>query len=122
MQTAAVHGYNGCSIKALSLWESVYSLEKGSALYISLTDTFSTEVFFKEFRQHPEFVKRWKLRQDSGDPIEYVQKARDLYKSMGIDMKEKNIVFSDALNLDKAIKIKKACDDVGLPGESLPTH
>lgn len=64
-------------------------------------------------------MKRWKLRQDSGDPIEYVQKARDLYKSAGIDMKEKNIVFSDALNLDKAIKIKKACDEAGLPGKHL---
>jgi nicotinate phosphoribosyltransferase len=111
-----VYGYQGSSIKALSLWESVYSLEKASSLYTSLTDTFSTDVFFREFKQDPERVKRWRLRQDSGDPLEYVEKARALYESLGIDAKGKLIVFSDSLNIDKAIKIKKACDAVGIPG------
>jgi nicotinate phosphoribosyltransferase len=109
-----VYGYRGSSIKALSLWESVYSLEKASNLYISLTDTFSTEVFFREFRQDPEVIKRWSLRQDSGDPLEYIKKAQALYESLGIDVNGRLIVFSDSLNIDKAIKIKKACDAAGI--------
>lgn len=100
----------------MSLWESVYSLSKASNLYVALTDTFSTDAFFREFRQDPERVKRWKLRQDSGDPLEYVQKARALYESLGIDVKGKLVVFSDSLNVDKTITIKKACDAAGLPG------
>jgi len=67
-------------------------------------------------------VKRWRLRQDSGDPFEYIEKARALYNSMGIDLNEKLIVFSDALNLDKAIKIKKTCDAVGIPCKSFLMH
>lgn len=109
-----MHGYQGSSIKALSLWETVYSLEKASNVYISLTDTFSTDVFFREFRQDPERVKRWRLRQDSGDPLEYIKKAQALYESLGIDVKGRLIVFSDSLNLDKAIEIKKACDTAGI--------
>lgn len=41
---------------------------------------------------------------------------------MGIDLNEKLIVFSDALNLDKAIKIKKTCDAVGIPCKSFLMH
>jgi len=114
MAIAAMHGYKGSNIEALKYWESVYSLEKGGNLYISLTDTFSTDVFFKEFRGAPELVKRWRLRQDSGDPFEYIQKARALYESLGINPKEKSIVFSDSLDIEKAIKIKKACDEAGM--------
>ncbi|KAG8821080.1 nicotinate phosphoribosyltransferase [Serendipita sp. 400] len=101
-------------IKALSLWEEVYTPERGSALWISLTDTFSTDVFFREFKEAPDYVKRWRLRQDSGDPIEYVKKAKALYDSLGVDASEKPIVFSDSLNVVKAKAIQKACDEAGL--------
>ncbi|KIM27484.1 hypothetical protein M408DRAFT_165381 [Serendipita vermifera MAFF 305830] len=114
MAIAAIHGYTGCSIKALSLWESVYSTEKGRDLWISLTDTFSSDVFFKELRQNPEYAKRWRLRQDSGDPLEYVQRVAKLYEELGVDKKKNPIVFSDSLNVEKAIKIKAVCDQAGL--------
>ncbi|KAG8800361.1 nicotinate phosphoribosyltransferase [Serendipita sp. 398] len=114
MGTAATFGYENSSIKALSLWEEVYTPERGSALWISLTDTFSTDVFFREFKGAPDYVKRWRLRQDSGDPIEYVKKAKALYDSLGVDASEKPIVFSDSLNVVKAKAIQKACDEAGL--------
>jgi nicotinate phosphoribosyltransferase len=103
-------------MRALSLWEEAYPAPSGSSLYISLTDTFSSDVFFREFINSPGHANRWRLRQDSGDPMVFIRKARQAYDTLGIDPKEKPIIFSDSLNLDKAIKIKKACTDAGLSG------
>lgn len=114
MATGAVYGYEGANIRALSLWEQVYPPSEMSGLLICLTDTFSSDAFFREFIHVPEMVKRWRLRQDSGDPVEYVAKAKALYDSLGIDASEKPIVFSDSLNVDKANAIKAACDAAGL--------
>jgi len=36
-----------------------------------------------------------------------------MYSALGIDHREKSILFSDALNLDKALKLKKQCDEIG---------
>lgn len=32
---------------------------------------------------------------------------------MGIDHREKMIIFSDSVNLDKALGLKKQCDEIG---------
>ncbi len=89
--------------KMLSYWYFMY----GEDLSIALTDTFGTDFFFKDFSQ--EKAEQWKgLRQDSGDPIEFGKKAIKFYKDKGIDPKEKIIVFSDALNIDKIYEIEKA--------------
>jgi nicotinate phosphoribosyltransferase len=100
-------------------------------LLLALTDTFSTEAFFKayiyvpccyrhvtlvmqDFSCDPERARRWKgLRQDSGDPFLFAPRAKEVYESVGIDHKEKTIIFSDALNLDKALGLKKQCDELG---------
>ncbi|PVF97240.1 nicotinate phosphoribosyltransferase [Serendipita vermifera] len=114
MAVAAIYGYEGCNMRALSLWEQAYSAPSGSSLYISLTDTFSTDVFFREFVNSPDHARKWRLRQDSGDPMDFIRKAKQAYDTLGIDPKEKSIIFSDSLNLDKAIKIKNACTEAGL--------
>lgn len=36
---------------------------------------------------------------------------------MGIDVSEKTIIYSDALDLEKALKLKKQCDEVGFMRE-----
>jgi hypothetical protein len=60
---------------------------------------------------------RWKgLRQDSGDPYVYVPRAKEIYDSMGIDHSEKIIIFSDSVDVDKALKLKKQCDELGFKG------
>jgi nicotinate phosphoribosyltransferase len=43
IQVAALKGYENANGKALDLWEEVYP----DVLLLALTDTFSTEVFFK---------------------------------------------------------------------------
>ena len=89
--------------KMLEKWYFMY----GEELSIALTDTFGTDFFFKDFTK--EKAIQWKgFRQDSGDPIEFGYKALKFYKDKGIDPKEKIIVFSDALNIDKIYEIEKA--------------
>ncbi len=89
--------------KMLSQWYFMY----GEDLSIALTDTFGSDFFFKDFTK--EKAEQWKgLRQDSGDPIEFGEKAIKFYKDKGIDPKEKLIIFSDGLNIDKIYEIEKA--------------
>jgi hypothetical protein len=42
-QVAALKGYEDANAKALTLWEETYS----NNLFVALTDTFSTKVFFQ---------------------------------------------------------------------------
>jgi nicotinate phosphoribosyltransferase len=52
------------------------------------------------------------IRQDSGDPKEYVKLASDFYKSIGITGKA--IVFSDSLDVDKCLEYKEVAEAHGL--------
>ncbi len=91
--------------KMLSQWWFMYKEE----LSIALTDTFGTDFFFRDFGQ--EKAETWKgLRQDSGDPIEFFFKALEFYEDYNIDPKEKLIIFSDGLTIDKIYEIEKAVD------------
>ncbi|CAL1712964.1 unnamed protein product [Somion occarium] len=110
MAVGALLGYDNANGKSLDLWESVYP----NVLLLALTDTFSTEAFYKDFVKDPARARRWKgLRQDSGDPYVYAPRAKEVYQSMGIDHREKTIIYSDNLNLDKALGLQKQCDEVG---------
>lgn len=52
------------------------------------------------------------VRQDSGNPIEYVKMMRDFYDSEGIKEK-KTIVFSDSLNIELCVKYMHAAEEAG---------
>ena len=52
------------------------------------------------------------VRQDSGDPLEFVKMMRDFYDGEGIKDK-KTIVFSDSLNLELCFKYKAAAEAAG---------
>ena len=68
----------------------------------------------KDFAADPARARRWHgLRQDSGDPYVFAPKAKEVYERMSIDYRDKTIVFSDALNIDKALKLKRQCDELG---------
>ncbi len=72
--------------------------EYGEPLSIALTDTFGTDFFFRDFT--PEQAGTWRsLRQDSGDPFAFGEKAIAFYRSLGIDPMKKTVVFSDGLDL-----------------------
>lgn len=56
------------------------------------------------------------MRQDSGDPANFVKMVREFYDSQGIKDK-KVIVFSDSLNIELCIEYKAITEEAGL----LPT-
>ena len=59
-------------------------------------------------------ARRWHgLRQDSGDPFVFAPQAKEAYEQLGINLSEKVIVYSDWLNVEKAIALKKQCDELG---------
>lgn len=76
----------------------------GWGLSIALTDTYGTDFFFRDMT--PEQARNWKgLRQDSGDPIEFGEKALRFYRKCGVDPRDKLQVFSDGLTVEAMIKI-----------------
>lgn len=101
---AAMFGYRQANRFALEAWAEEYDGDLG----IALSDTFTTDVFFHDFR--PDLAKLFDgVRHDSGDPIEFAKKAIAHYKSLNIDPLSKTIVFSDGLNTHRAIEIQRWC-------------
>lgn len=81
-------------------WEKVY----GKDFTIALTDTFGSEFFFEDFTK--EQAATWAgLRHDSGDPIEFAERAINFYEAYGIDPMTKTIVFSDGLDMQTIVKL-----------------
>lgn len=52
------------------------------------------------------------VRQDSGDPLDFIKMMREFYDQVGIK-DNKTIVFSDSLNLDLCFKYKAAAEAQG---------
>jgi len=78
-----------------------------------LTDTFSTETFLKDFTE--ELARKCSgVRQDSGDPIAFVPRIVRHYKEHNVDPKDKTIVFSDSLNVDRCLELKNWADKHGI--------
>ena len=81
-------------------------LEIGTAL----TDTVTVDAFLKDFNKKLTILYK-SVRQDSGCELLFTDKMIKHYKKMEIDPREKAIVFSNGLNVDKAIKIEEYCDN-----------
>lgn len=101
MYHGALFGYRAANIKGLEAWVDVFQ----GSLGITLTDTYTTDSFFKSFS-----LKQAKLfdgvRCDSGDPLSFVDKTIRFYKENRIEPESKTIVFSDSLNLEEVKRIK----------------
>ncbi|EMH4162159.1 nicotinate phosphoribosyltransferase [Pluralibacter gergoviae] len=85
---------------ALAAWLKEYP----DMLGIALTDCITMDAFLRDFG--PEFAGRYQgLRHDSGDPVEWGEKAIAHYQKLGIDPASKILVFSDNLDLNKAVDL-----------------
>ncbi|SLM63641.1 MULTISPECIES: nicotinate phosphoribosyltransferase [Dickeya] len=85
---------------ALDAWLQEYPNQLG----IALTDCITMDAFLRDFDQR--FAERYQgLRHDSGDPIEWGEKAIAHYRALDIDPMSKTLVFSDNLNLEKALHL-----------------
>lgn len=88
--------------RALHVWLQEYDNNLGHAL----TDTFTSDAFFRDFGIILSNAFQG-VRHDSGDPIEFGYKVINHYRKMGIDPRTKSIIFSDGLDIPKAIEIYK---------------
>lgn len=89
-----------CQRAALQAWLDEYPDRLG----IALTDCITTDAFLRDFGI--EFANAYQgLRHDSGDPFEWGEKAIAHYQQLGIDPLSKTLVFSDNLDLDKAVAL-----------------
>ncbi|TCC92721.1 nicotinate phosphoribosyltransferase [Pedobacter hiemivivus] len=101
---AARYGFKMANAMGLEHWVQVYRGDLG----IALSDTYTTDVFFKQFDKM--FSKLFDgVRHDSGDPLVFADKVIAHYRSMGIDPKSKTIIFSDGLDYDKVARIADHC-------------
>ncbi|MFB6434717.1 MAG: nicotinate phosphoribosyltransferase [Candidatus Malihini olakiniferum] len=85
---------------ALHTWLVEYPDQLG----IALTDCISMDAFLRDFDL--AFANAYQgLRHDSGDPIDWGEKAIAHYQRLGIDPISKTLVFSDSLHLEKALML-----------------
>lgn len=102
----ATYGYKMANYMAMENWINVYDGDLGTVL----TDTYTTDVFFSNFSKKHALLYT-SLRHDSGSPFEFVEKAITRYKELKVDPKIKYIIFSDGLDVERAIEIKNYCSD-----------
>ncbi|MGD8164376.1 nicotinate phosphoribosyltransferase [Pantoea sp. FN0307] len=85
---------------ALQAWLDEYDDRLG----IALTDCITMDAFLRDFG--PGFAHRYQgLRHDSGDPVEWGEKALAHYQKLNIDPQTKTLVFSDNLDFTKAVDL-----------------
>lgn len=102
---------------AMNAWRNTFRGALGTYLY----DSFGWNIFSLNFSE--DFANLFKgLRVDSGDNYEQLHKIVDKYKSLGIDPKTKQIVFSNALNTDQAIEVHKYASQYCQPSFGIGTH
>lgn len=89
-----------CQRAALQSWLEEYPDQLG----IALTDCITMDAFLRDFGL--ELASAYQgLRHDSGDPVEWGEKAIAHYQQLGIDPLSKTLVFSDNLDLEKAVEL-----------------
>ena len=88
---------------ALDCWVREYRGQLG----IALTDCITMDAFLDDFDLY--FAKLFDgLRHDSGDPLAWAEKAITHYRRLGIDPLSKTLVFSDGLDMPKALQLFRA--------------
>ena len=78
--------------------------EFGPTLAVALTDVVGMDAFLADFG--PGLAQRYGgLRHDSGDPVVWAEKALAHYARLGLDARSKRLVFSDGLDIERALAL-----------------
>ena len=99
-----VSGIFECNFNVMRKFSDVYDGDNGIYLY----DCFGDKVFFGNLSKRMAMMYKG-LRVDSGNEEEQTEKIIAKYKSLGIDPATKQVVFSNGLNVDRAIQIHRYC-------------
>lgn len=102
MGISGLVGLRHANREGLWRWANTYEGNLG----IALPDTFGTQAFFEDF--DGQLARMYDgVRHDSGDPLLFGDKVIDHYRKHNIKCLSKTIVFSDSLNVQKALEIQK---------------
>ncbi|MBZ8141225.1 nicotinate phosphoribosyltransferase [Rubrivivax gelatinosus] len=102
---------------ALEAWVQEYRGDLGTAL----TDVVGMDAFLADFDLY--FAKLFDgIRHDSGDPVEWGEKALAHYAKLRIDPATKRLVFSDALDIERCIALYRRFADRTQCGFGIGTH
>jgi nicotinate phosphoribosyltransferase len=102
---------------AMNKWRNTFRGALGTYLY----DSFGWDIFSMNFSE--DFANLFKgLRVDSGDNFEQLHKIVKKYQSLGIDPRTKQIIFSNALDTDRAIEIQQYAQKLCQPSFGIGTH
>ncbi|MBR6456003.1 MAG: nicotinate phosphoribosyltransferase [Prevotella sp.] len=102
---------------AMEAWRHTFRGALGTFLY----DSFGWDIFAMNFSE--DFANQFKgLRVDSGDNREQLQKIAEKYEQLGIDPRTKQVIFSNALDTDRAIEIQSYAKDFCQPSFGIGTH
>ncbi|MBO7419091.1 MAG: nicotinate phosphoribosyltransferase [Bacteroidaceae bacterium] len=102
---------------AMNKWRNTFRGALGTYLY----DSFGWDIFDHNFSE--DFANLFKgLRVDSGDNFEQLHKIVKKYESLGIDPRTKQIIFSNALDTDRAIEIQQYAQKLCQPSFGIGTH
>ena len=97
-----VSGIFECNFNVMRKFSDVYDGDNGIYLY----DCFGDKVFFSNLSKRMAMMYKG-LRVDSGVEEEQLEKIIAKYLSLGIDPATKQVVFSNGLNLDRAIELHR---------------
>lgn len=102
---------------ALEDWVQEYRGDLG----VALTDVVGMDAFLADFDLY--FAKLFDgLRHDSGDPFVWGEKALAHYAKLRVDPQNKRLVFSDGLNIEKALALYRAFASRTQTGFGIGTH
>ncbi|MDE6091334.1 MAG: nicotinate phosphoribosyltransferase [Duncaniella sp.] len=102
---------------AMNVWSKTYRGALGTFLY----DTYGWRIFSLNFSE--DYANMFKgLRVDSGDNREQLDLIVEKYRSLHIDPRSKQIIFSNGLNVDEAIEIQNYASDKCQPSFGIGTH
>ncbi|MBR3123474.1 MAG: nicotinate phosphoribosyltransferase [Prevotella sp.] len=102
---------------AMEAWRHTFRGALGTFLY----DSFGWNIFALNFSE--DFANQFKgLRVDSGDNREQLMKIAEKYEQLSIDPRTKQVIFSNALNTDRAIEIQSFATQYCQPSFGIGTH
>lgn len=114
---AGMYGPQMANHIAMETWSQTYRGALGTFLY----DTYGWRIFSLNFSE--DYANMFKgLRVDSGDNYEQLDLIVEKYRSLNIDPSTKQIVFSNGLNVDEAIKIYRYAKGKCIPSFGIGTH
>lgn len=114
---AGMYGPQMANHLAMETWTRTYRGALGTFLY----DTYGWRIFSLNFSE--DFANMFKgLRVDSGDNFRELDRIVAKYRSLNINPATKQIVFSNGLDVDKAIEIHRYADGKCIPSFGIGTH